>query len=782
MLLAILLTLGHGFYHVFFGNSLIGLVSLIACAFMGMALWKTLSDCVALPFIYGFFIFTTFALFLTSYYYGVRGLVLLFPLIASFFSVFSSRVALFISAIVGAVGLVVSLNVLEPFFVFRIVIALVVTLAFFMAFSGALARLYDEVSHQENQNDLTTLTYRKGLNQWLENLSSVKANKGNIIKFTHSFSKINVVFIQLLAIALTLAYSLAHLLFDNLAIGVVSFVACLFSSASLWKTLKGGSILPYLYGFFFFISIALILTSYYFGIRGLILFYPLSAAFFYTFNSRLAIVISLILATAGLIASTNTLELSIVIRNAVALMVTLAFYMAFSDALAKKYAELAYQASHDYLTGLPNRRGFNHWLENQFTLNKQVENSVYLFFVNVDDFKRINDNLGHAFGDELLKSLALRMQDICKKNNYMDNGILSRMSGNEFALAIYEQELSQEVVSQNLITAMDKPFAVAFTNIQIEISIGSAKGSMDKTPQDLMRNADAALLHAKKYGKNRFAVFNKTIANSLERDINIDKGLRYSIDNNEFYLNFMPIFENSSSIVAVEVLIRSRCELLKGFGPDDYIPVAEKSGLIQMVDLWVIEKTLTYMVEWYESGGDKNLSFSVNISGQELENENFPEQLKSLLDKYQVDVTRLTLEVTETALIENLHFSASVIKQIQSMGVKVSLDDFGTGYMGFKQLMNYPVDYLKIDKSFMPSIKDIDNRNANMLDILLDIAQLYNLSVVAEGVEYQQQLTYLSERKCEYFQGYLLSMPLVWKEFVEKYQQIELRGSDSGMI
>lgn len=287
------------------------------------------------------------------------------------------------------------------------------------------------------------------------------------------------------------------------------------------------------------------------------------------------------------------------------------------------------------------------------------------------------------------------------------------------------------------------------------------------------------MYYAKKEGKNRYKMFNESISKDIFFRKQTAEKLKNAIVDDAFQLNFMPIIDAKSlEIISVEVLIRTNAPLLKGVGPDSFIQIAEEFNLIKHIDLWVIEATFKQIVKERALLNRIPLIFCINISAVELHNPDFVVQLKALLDLYQISPNIIELELTETSLVETDLMSISTLKAINALGVKLTLDDFGTGYTAFSQLINYPVDCLKIDKSFIENLHSNDDTTATMIKAIISIAKSYQLKTIGEGIEQRQQYEFLVEHGCDMIQGYLFAKPMTWnylKKLINDPKSLEAR-------
>ncbi|ASM49940.1 hypothetical protein PESP_a1891 [Pseudoalteromonas espejiana DSM 9414] len=433
--------------------------------------------------------------------------------------------------------------------------------------------------------------------------------------------------------------------------------------------------------------------------------------------------------------------------------------------------DIRQMAYYDKLTGLPNRWSFKTNLERMLNRAERDKQRIGLLYIDLDNFKQVNDQHGHEAGDRVLLKFSERLLDVIRPNDQIykpQTESLARLAGDEFVVLLpnIKAPLDASTVAARILNIFKGGFNVDDVDHMIYASIGIAvypDDSADST--DLLHHANAAMYDAKNNGRNCFKFFTQDIADKLRERQLIEKGLRLALNEARFSLVYMPIFAcKDSSIVAVEVLLRCHSPALNGYGPDHFIPVAEATGLIKDIDLWVIDNALKA-----QGVLQKELSFSgkicINISGVELHNELFPEQVKNLLAHHKIKPNSVELEVTETAFVAGDVTCLKTLNALNELGVSLALDDFGTGYTAFNQLIHYPAHCLKIDRSFVNDLFSEREARNKMVMIIQSLAKLYDLRVIAEGVETEAQMTYLKELGCDWAQGYYLSRPLSWDDF-----------------
>ncbi|MCL6416013.1 EAL domain-containing protein [Aestuariirhabdus sp. Z084] len=434
--------------------------------------------------------------------------------------------------------------------------------------------------------------------------------------------------------------------------------------------------------------------------------------------------------------------------------------------------DVQHLASYDHLTGLSNRRSFNKILDRQLRKSIINKQSMALLFIDLDNFKRVNDQYGHAAGDQLLLEFAKQLQTCIRPTDVAataSDDQLARLAGDEFSLLLPDVADPQaaERVAQRVLDLFEHGFKVNGIYHNVHASIGIAMVPDDgNNAEALLVHADAAMYQAKDQGKNQYQFFNQQIAQRMQERQHIEQILIQSLAERSFEMLFMPIYDaNSLQPVSAEALLRCPALAEQGLGPDQFIPIAESTGLIKQIDLRVIDEALGKL-RWLQEHLDFSGKMAINISAVELHNKAFPSQVQKLLDQHAVDPGKVELEITETSLINNDEESIDTLRALKALGVSLALDDFGTGYTAFNQLASYPVDCLKIDRSFVASLSDSNSNKQPMVDIILSLADLYHLHVVAEGVETEEQLQYLQRQACQLVQGYYLSKPIPWDELV----------------
>lgn len=428
-------------------------------------------------------------------------------------------------------------------------------------------------------------------------------------------------------------------------------------------------------------------------------------------------------------------------------------------------ADMHKMAFFDRLTGLPNRWNVKKRLDSLLLKAKKKNEHIGLLYIDLDNFKKVNDNYGHDMGDKLLRVFSDRLRQLAEEFNQSFQVELGRMAGDEFVVVVKDPHHSDRAreVALKILQVFDSGLPVEGISHSVYASVGIALYPENATTaEELIHCADLAMYQAKGNGRNRVEYFSDEQARALRDQDLIERALRVSLQNNYFSLVYMPMFDcQTLEIVGLEVLLRAENLQRLGIGPDRFIPIAEKTRLIKEIDLWVIDNAMARLVELQAATGFSG-KFCINISGVELCNELFPAKVKQLIDTHGVTPSLIEFEITETAFVLDDIKSRTILRQLRDLGVSLALDDFGTGFTAFSQLINYPADCLKIDRSFVNDLFSVDVARHKMVRIIEDLAELYGLRVVAEGVETKEQLEYLQEIGCDWVQGYYLSRPLQW--------------------
>ena len=436
------------------------------------------------------------------------------------------------------------------------------------------------------------------------------------------------------------------------------------------------------------------------------------------------------------------------------------FVAVVNDITQKKRAEqeLRYLANYDTLTGLPNRTLLAERLSRAIIRARRQESRVAVLFIDLDHFKDINDSLGHAAGDRLLKAAAARLQAAVGPTD-----TVARLGGDEFTIVVEDLDSIEAVsrVATGLLAAFGTPLAVDERHqVNITPSIGvSLYPEHAMVPTDLMKFADTAMYQAKSEGRNTCKIYDEAMDAEARRRATMLAALRRALAQDEFRLVFQPrISLRSNRVVGVEALLRWRSLELGEVGPAQFIPLAEESGLILDIGEWVMREACRALRGWQDAGLT-DLACSINVSVLQLLRAPLAQQLTTILAESGIDPDRVELEVTESMVMQNAEKALAVLKDLRRVGVRIAIDDFGTGYSSLIYLKRLPIDTLKIDKAFIGDLTD-DPDDKAITATIITMAHSLGLHVVAEGVETEAQLGYLRGQGCDEAQGYWLSPPL----------------------
>lgn len=417
--------------------------------------------------------------------------------------------------------------------------------------------------------------------------------------------------------------------------------------------------------------------------------------------------------------------------------------------------ELEFLVTHDPLTGLPNRTGSTRYLER--LLEERDENGqLALLFLDLDQFKDINDSLGHELGDQLLCEVPRRLDGVLN-----DQDFVGRHGGDEFLIAVQRRDREQvEQLASHILSAMDSGFAIDDNRFFISASIGIAYfPESGETVNELIQNADTALFKAKSAGRNQFAVFTREMFNQAQHRLNLSRDIRHALDDGHFRVVYQPIVSaRDLSLCGLEALLRWQHE--KGYmvPPQEFIRVAEETGVIGRLGQFAMEQALKDLAHW------KNLTptppwLAVNISGAQVRQAGFAEGLSVLLHQYRIEPELLHLEITEEILIENLVRNRRTLQKLDEIGMRVVVDDFGVGYSSLAYLKNFPISVVKIDRGFISDLAS-DPEDQAITRTICSLASDLGMLTVAEGVETTEQLELLRSFDCSFAQGFLFSRPV----------------------
>jgi diguanylate cyclase (GGDEF)-like protein len=425
--------------------------------------------------------------------------------------------------------------------------------------------------------------------------------------------------------------------------------------------------------------------------------------------------------------------------------------------LARREEELSFLATHDPLTGLPNRTLILDRVEQMLARSRRSQTPVAALFVDLDNFKSINDTLGHGVGDELLQAVAARLDGVVRATD-----ALGRLGGDEFVVISEELSLAvgPELIAERLLDALKQPFKLGAdkqTRVTVTASVGIAAGD-HTSAEDLLRDADIAMYRAKWDGKNRHVVFETGMQGMVQNRMELEMDLREALENSEFFLAYQPTINlQDMSPNGVEALIRWEHPVRGVVQPDDFIPLLEETGLIIEVGKWVLEEACAQGAKWRAAGYP--IGMAVNVSGRQLDTDQLIADVEEALSHSGLDPEALTIEITETTLMRNIEETARRLAQIKQLGVRIAIDDFGTGYSSLAHLQRFPVDALKIDRSFILGLEH-NQEGETLIHTLVQLGKSLSIETFAEGIEQQQELSLLRGEDCDSGQGFLFARPL----------------------
>ncbi len=433
--------------------------------------------------------------------------------------------------------------------------------------------------------------------------------------------------------------------------------------------------------------------------------------------------------------------------------------------LKRNEEKLEYQAYHDNLTGLPNRKLFHDRLRKSIASSDRKDARLAVMFIDLDNFKYVNDSLGHDTGDDLLKTVAQRLQCCCRKGD-----TVSRFGGDEFVILL--KELCEGVqgvacIAERIIRSFSEPVSLKGHEVVTKASIGVTFYPDDgDNIETLMKNADMAMYKAKEEGKNKYVFYTQAMNNAAVKRIMIQTNLRSALKNGEFMLHYQPKIDIATGkISGTEALSRWRRPGNEWISPEEFIPMAEETGVIFDLGEWVLRTACRQTKIWNEMGFP-DLTVAVNLSAKQFQEKKLAGFVERILDETGLEPRLLNLEITENILMYDAHIAIATMDDITSMGVTLSVDDFGTGYSSLSYLKKFPLDVLKIDKSF---VKDIPESKDDMAisAAIISLARNLDLKVVAEGVETREQLEFMRDNGCHEIQGYLASKPVSAEDISE---------------
>ena len=439
-----------------------------------------------------------------------------------------------------------------------------------------------------------------------------------------------------------------------------------------------------------------------------------------------------------------------------------------------------YQATHDHLTGLFNRRYFISALQQMMNSLKGTRQSSYLLLIDLDHFKTINDSLGHDVGDKLLQEVSARLRSCMP-----EQAVLARLGGDEFIIAGPEFDTSSEGQKQALklanriISSLKDTYIVDRHHLYISSSIGvSMIASGSGNANHFIKEADIAMYEVKAKGRDGVFLFDKEMAERVEGHLEIERMLHFALQKEEVELHYQPKLDKNHNVVGAEVLVRWNNNKLGYIPPMEFIPIAEQTGIIIELGNFIIESAFKTLRDLHDRGVKLD-QFSINISMRQFYHRQFVNEVRRLVHQYLDDelCSKIIFELTETIVAEDIGKVVTIMEELRSLGIRFSMDDFGTGYSSLSYLKQLPINEIKIDRSFVRELGEYEGDQA-MIVTILKMAKIFGLRVVAEGVETAPQFEFLKQFDCNYYQGYYFSKPLPKAE-LEKYIEINRRSGSS---
>lgn len=448
--------------------------------------------------------------------------------------------------------------------------------------------------------------------------------------------------------------------------------------------------------------------------------------------------------------------------------------------------KIKYLACHDTLTDLPNRYLFNDRLKQAIAHAERAKQLLAILFFDIDNFKHINDTIGHKAGDELLQGIANRLMIAMRRTDSISRlstedseHMVARLGGDEFTILLTDIRNIQDPAkaSRRILNMLSEPFIVGAQDVFVTASVGIAVYPFDgKDIDTLLINADVAMYQAKNHGKNNYQYYSESMNNFTVERLTVENKLRKALDHNEFMLFYQPQIDISTGrMIGVEALIRWLQPDLVLIKPGQFIPLAEETGLIVPIGEWVLRTACAENKVW-QKAGLKPMRVTVNVSSIQFRQSDFVEVVSGILRDTGLDPEYLQLELTESAIMKDSENTIKKLYSLQSMGIQVAIDDFGTGYSSLNYLKRFPLSTLKIDYSFVKDLVNSPNDQA-IVNAIVSLAHNFNLKVIAEGVEKMKQLAFLHECGCEGVQGFLICPPVnsvILAEFVKKEKYLEV--------
>ena len=434
-----------------------------------------------------------------------------------------------------------------------------------------------------------------------------------------------------------------------------------------------------------------------------------------------------------------------------------------------------YQATYDKLTDLPNRSLAFDRLQQSIALSTREDRQLAVLYIDFDNFKNINDTLGHSAGDKFLILMADRLKGCVR-----DIDTVARLGGAEYLIILTgvgehasdDMDRYQDIVcskAKEILSEVALPCFIEEKEFSITASIGIAFYPNDgDDPHMLLRNADTAMYRSKRKGRNTMEIYAPEMNDTVVKRVEIESKLLHALEDERFYLMYQPLVDaQTRSLVGAEALLRWNDEELGDITPEIFVPFAEESGIIVDISNWVINQACKDLKQWHGIRGDDDIYAAINLSSRQFRDDGLMPVVQNALSHHDLPGHSIELEITERMLMSNVSDVVVMLNQFKEMGINLSIDDFGTGYSSLSYLKRFPFDVLKIDRAFVKDI-GVDPDDEALCDAIIAIAHSLGLKVIAEGVETEEQFEFLRQRGTEVIQGYLISKPMVNKDFIEQ--------------
>ena len=429
--------------------------------------------------------------------------------------------------------------------------------------------------------------------------------------------------------------------------------------------------------------------------------------------------------------------------------------------------QLRHNALHDPLTGLPNRSHLLDRLRQCIERKQRSPDFNYaVLFLDLDNFKIVNDSMGHEVGDQLLNQTAMRMRSCLRALDTIarvENDTAARIGGDEFVILLegMGDSANSARVAERILERIAEPYMIANQQLTVHASIGITVGNISyERDVDILRDADTAMYRAKSAGKARYALFNQEMHHAARKRLQVENDLRKGIQENQFYLVYQPIITLPSyKIIGFESLIRWKSALVKHGLPHEFISVAEESGLVVPIGLWVIREASQQLQRWRQTCPEaQQLSIGINVSRRQLRENNLLDNFSEIITQTGIPADKLNIEVTESGIVEDMESAADRLRQLKAIGINLHMDDFGTGYSSLSCLHSLPFDVVKIDRSFTATMQD-NQRYASVIEAVVKLAHSLSMKVTVEGVETETQVKQISDLGCDHAQGFFFARP-----------------------